>query len=321
MPSIKLPNLIIAGANRSGTTSLYTYLSKHKNVCVSTVKETNYFMPVFYNKNLLSIEKYASYFKHCNINSEYIMEASPRYFFGGEKIARAIYEQLGLVKVVFLLRDPVWRLFSYYRQRKASGELIRNMCFEEYVDRALIDFNNLRINNNNYKNINVYNVNVYIRGLAQGFYYDYLAQWYNIFGDSIKVFFFEDLKRDPYLFMNDVCNWLEIDSAIYNSGNFSVENKSISYKSYRLQSLAGAINDKFEGFFRKYRPLKSILREIYYFINELTNEKEGISTETFKKLDSVYEPYNKQLFDMLSYRGYSDLKERLWKNSDKGKWG
>ncbi len=145
-------------------------------------------MPVFYNKKLPPIDEYISYFKRCHTKSKYLMEASPRYIFGGEKIARKIYEKLGSIKIIFLLRDPIRRLFSYYKQRKASNEFSEKILFDEYVDRALKGFNDLR-NNNKHNNINVYNVNVYIRGLAEGFYYDYLTQWYDIFGDSIKVYF------------------------------------------------------------------------------------------------------------------------------------
>ena len=48
----RLPNLIIAGANRAGTTSLYAYLSRNKDICESTIKEKKYFMKVLYNKEL-----------------------------------------------------------------------------------------------------------------------------------------------------------------------------------------------------------------------------------------------------------------------------
>src|SRR5215470_4775396 len=95
-PQIQLPlaNLIIAGVNRSATTSLFTYLSEHPQVCASTIKETNYFLPVVKESALEPIEAYAEYFKRFK-NQKYRMEASPRYIFGGAKIAEAIYRRLG----------------------------------------------------------------------------------------------------------------------------------------------------------------------------------------------------------------------------------
>ena len=108
---------------------------------------------------------------------------------------------------------------------KDNDEVQQNMFFDDYVERALKDLNNL-VDRKSHNCINVYSENVYIRGLAQGFYADYLPDWYNNFGDSVKIYFFEDLKNNPSQLMKRICNWLEIDAAIYESANFSIENKN-----------------------------------------------------------------------------------------------
>jgi hypothetical protein len=38
-----LPNFIVIGARRSGTTSLYYYLKQHPDISISPIKETNFF--------------------------------------------------------------------------------------------------------------------------------------------------------------------------------------------------------------------------------------------------------------------------------------
>jgi hypothetical protein len=41
----KLPNLIIAGAQKAGTSSLFWYLAQHPQICASDRKELRYFTP------------------------------------------------------------------------------------------------------------------------------------------------------------------------------------------------------------------------------------------------------------------------------------
>ena len=310
----KLPNLIIGGVNKAGTTSLHTYLSWHPAICGSIIKETNYFVPLLYNKELPPIDKYMEYFRDCNSQNKYLMESTPRYIYGGEKIAKRIYEQLGMIKVIFLLRDPIQRLFSYYRHMKDNGEVSQNVLFDAYVGKATKDFSVLT-KGKIHKYINVYEENVYIRGLAQGFYCDYLTGWYNIFGDSIKIYHFEGLKNNPIQLMKQICNWLEIDSSIYESATFSIENKRINYRSKRIHKILLSINDKFESFFRTHYYLKNSLRSMYYLFNESKSKKEIISDSILKQLELLYEPYNKQLVRLLCSKGYSDYPNWLDKYS------
>ncbi len=44
--SARVPNLVIVGVVKSGTTSLFNYLSQHPDICPSDVKETRYFDPL-----------------------------------------------------------------------------------------------------------------------------------------------------------------------------------------------------------------------------------------------------------------------------------
>ena len=60
------------------------------------------------------------------------MEASVSYFFGGAKTARIISEQIADVRLLFILRDPAERLFSYFTHDKINihqSLLIGRMSF------------------------------------------------------------------------------------------------------------------------------------------------------------------------------------------------
>ncbi len=61
----KLANLIIAGVNKAGTTSLFYYLSAHPEICGSKDKETCYFLPLLYDQQVAPISEYEKQFSHC----------------------------------------------------------------------------------------------------------------------------------------------------------------------------------------------------------------------------------------------------------------
>src|SRR5688572_22585305 len=89
----RLPNLVIAGVPKAGTTSLFSYLTQHPEVCGSDVKEPRYFNPLRLGSELGPIEDYAAHFGHC-AGQRYAMEASPGYSYGGGPLARGLREAL-----------------------------------------------------------------------------------------------------------------------------------------------------------------------------------------------------------------------------------
>src|SRR6185503_15252511 len=112
MSTLKLPNLIIGGVHKAGTTSVFTYLSQHPDVCASSVKEIGFFMPLKYGEQLPSLQEYAQYFSNCVSSKRYLLEASPSYIYGKEVIAERIKKELGVsIKLIFILRNPADRLF------------------------------------------------------------------------------------------------------------------------------------------------------------------------------------------------------------------
>ena len=80
--SYRLPNLVIAGVSRAGTTSLFRYLAQHPDVGTSDVKELRYFSAVRHGQPLEPLDMYAAHFKACT--QAFAVEATPGYFYGGE---------------------------------------------------------------------------------------------------------------------------------------------------------------------------------------------------------------------------------------------
>ena len=300
-----LPNLIIAGVNKAATTSLYTYLSQHPEVCASSVKETNYFMPVVSGDPLPPLEVYAAYFRDCT-QRRYRMEASPRYIFGGAALAEAIRNCLGPTRIILVFRQPVERLVSYFKHMKRTQELPVEVSCDTYAARALGELP-AGLAKANGRPLNVYKETIFVRGLAQGFYADYLEEWYSVFPDSIRIYFFEHLTKDPRAVMCDLCQWLGLDSSVYQEAEFTWENRSIKHRNQALFSIAETINERFEPFWRRHRKLKAWARDFYCRLNEARSEDRDLPPERRAELESVYHPYNQRLAKLLSQKGYRNL--------------
>ncbi len=114
MPPV-LPNFVIIGAPRSGTTSLSAYLGTHPQVFMSREKELHFFDRRFHR----GIEWYARQFARAK-GKIGIGEATPRYMYGAEAIAR-MYELLPETKLIAILRNPVDRAYSHYWHFRARG--------------------------------------------------------------------------------------------------------------------------------------------------------------------------------------------------------
>ncbi len=302
---LPIANLIIGGVNRSATTSVFAYLSEHPQICPSTIKETNYFLPVLKGSSLEPIETYAAYFKRSK-NEKYRMEASPRYMFGGASIAKTIYRYLGPIPIIFVLRDPVTRMVSYFQQMKRSGELPPTMTIDEYAQRALEELPAVLAANNG-KPVDVYRESIFTRGLAQGFYVDYLEGWYEVFPETIHVTFFEHISRNSQAAVEAVCRWLGLDTSVYESVEFTQENRSIGHKNAALFKIASRINDRFEPFWRKHKNVKRRMRDIYFRLNEGRSGDSSLSQAVRAELERVYAFRNQKLRAMLCQRGYRDF--------------
>ena len=112
-----LPNLIVVGAAKCGTTSLHEYLDEHPEISMSAEKELHFFVE---EKSWgRGLEWYESQFDPA---APVRGESSPGYtafpLYGGvpERMARTIPD----AKLVYLVRDPVERIVSHYTHRTVN---------------------------------------------------------------------------------------------------------------------------------------------------------------------------------------------------------
>ena len=122
---VALPDFMIIGAHRAGTTSLYDYLSQHPDVVGAARKEVHYF-DVNYDRGRSWYE--AQFFtaaqpdQHVRQRGQVPVtgEASPYYMMHPLVPAR-VRETVPGVRLIVVLRDPVARAYSHYRYELAHG--------------------------------------------------------------------------------------------------------------------------------------------------------------------------------------------------------
>jgi hypothetical protein len=204
--NMNLPNFLILSAGKAGTTSLYHYLKQHPEIYMSPIKEPGFF--AFEGETLdfsepgsriLNSLIITDYHQYCALfegvsNEKAIGEASNKYFTVPKAVDR-IKHYLPNVKLIFVLRDPVDRAYSWYM-----------MGIRDNVE-PLSDFRSAIRDSEKRRREN--RGNDYI---TSGYYYQPLKRYYERFHqDRIKIFLYEDMQNDPVKFLKDIFRFLEVD--------------------------------------------------------------------------------------------------------------
>ncbi len=292
-----LPNLIIAGVNKAGTTSLFSYLGQHPAVGTSAVKETCYFLPPRYGRAIEPLDVYEAQFAHCG-DRPVRVESTPGYFAGGDPVARAIHDTLPHdVKLVLIFRDPVSRLQSFFQFKKSTLELPADMSLAQYVQRCRsFDPQEIRRQENN----------AYF-GIAGGEYAAYLPTWLDLFGrQRIHVTFFEHLRDRPRDVLRELFTFAGLDAGFADRVDLTIENRTTNFRFAGLQRAALRLNERGERFWRSHPRLKRSLRRAYYALNGRAFDVEA-DDATLADLRGYFEPWNARFADQLRAAGYTGL--------------
>jgi hypothetical protein len=298
-----LPNFIIAGINKAGTTSVYTYLNSHPQVCGSSIKEVGFFNKEYTGQRDTDLQRYGVYFDQCkSANSKIIFEATPNYLYGGEKSAKRIAELIPKVKLLFILRDPVSYLYSRYNFSVNNKQDINGnkISFEEYVRRN-VDY----CDRGRPPNMDGISKQWLLGCIQTGKYAGYLKEFYARFPhENIKVMFFEDLKDNALKFMYELCEFLEIDKSFYKTYEFYYVNKTYTPKHSRLHSVSIKLNKMMEPYFRRHPEQKRQLTALYKRINQRNSGYSPMPESMKTFLLDYYRDSNAELVGLLGVNRY-----------------
>jgi hypothetical protein len=201
--SKKKPNFFIVGAPKSGTTSLYYYLSKHPDVLMSKIKEPCFLAPDFYSPRYpKSEDEYLDYFEGFEGQSR-IGEATSTYLYS-RQAAQRIYSFSPNCKIIMMLRNPVDMVLSLHAQRLKEGdETIYDIekAFDAEADRRKGKFIPASFNY----------PKEYLLYRDYGKYAEQIKRYISIFGEEkIHVVLFDDFIRSTKKEYIKVCKFLNI---------------------------------------------------------------------------------------------------------------
>jgi hypothetical protein len=198
-----LPNCLVIGAMRSGTSTLYQLLSQHPDVFMATPKEPNYF--AFRDMGTAKVEgsgcvtdddEYRSLFEP-GARVPIRGEASHSYLYFSDRSASAISKTLPDVRLIAILRNPADRAFSHYALHRRNG-LEPAASFEEALEK---------------EPTRIASGDLFGHYAARGHYASQLALFVERFGpESLRVYLYEDLDLDAPKLIHDVYSFLGVDT-------------------------------------------------------------------------------------------------------------
>jgi hypothetical protein len=193
----KLPTFLLIGANRAGSTTLYTHLRRNPEVFMAEVKEPMFFtylgsvppesvMVDGVTSQLETLEDYSRLFEKAGPAHKAIGEASTTYLCG-RLVPERVHDALPDVRLVAILRDPAERAWSRWKLMKRTGA-------EKRPD-ALAAMKKKEPG----------------RYLPGGTYGAGLQRWLKLFPrEQLRVYLLEDLAADANAVMADIFTFIGV---------------------------------------------------------------------------------------------------------------
>jgi len=218
---VRMPNFVVIGAPKCGTTSLFYYLKQHPDIYLPVRKELHFFsFPLLEShsngpgdKEILS-SLCASWdeYKHHYLdvqNEAAIGEVSPSYLFYAEAGQR-IKSRLGGVRIIAILRDPIEKALSQYmhmvRDRRETLSFYDALMAEP--ERRARDWGDIWMY------------------AESSLYVDKLNHYFSAFGrENVRIILLEEFMSQPQKVMADIYGFLGVSmdfscdtSRVYNKG-------------------------------------------------------------------------------------------------------
>lgn len=213
-PFCALPDVLLIGASKCGTSSMAAHLSSHPDCLPPFFKEVRYFD----SSRVSTLNDYRAHFptvlrrraqEWLSGRTVRVGDFSPTYFDHPHAPRRA-RELLGKdIRLILMLRNPVDRAFSQYRFQKGRGGESET-TFEQALD---LEASRLRGEEQKMEEKDLYFSRKWIRFgyVARGHYLRYLKNWHSHFDPAqLLIVRFEDFQADPRRVFDEICDFLNL---------------------------------------------------------------------------------------------------------------
>lgn len=209
-----LPNFLIVGAAKSGSTSLYHYLNQHPEVFMPVNKEPNFFVSDYQlqtspdcpsykldKRRMVFNEKdYFELFKTCRKEHKAIGEATVTYLYKPNDAIPNIKKYLGDPKIIIILRNPSKRAFSHYSYVCELG--LEKESFQDAISNESIRLRD------NWSSTFAY--------IDQGRFYGQVKPYLEAFS-NVHVIILEEFSKDKQSHLKELYSFLNIEESFKNS--------------------------------------------------------------------------------------------------------
>lgn len=212
-----LPNAIIIGAQKSGTSAMFNWLGQHPDIYAEPeMKDYNIFARTeAFNRELNWVLRSFNRWS----NQKIILHGYVGYIDAGRECAQKIKQACDNCKIVAILRNPAERAYSGFWEAKKTGKEVRSK-FEE----AIFTDQDFQIVNENSEYI------------QRGLYTKNLSHYFEIFGEkSIFLISFKEVQENPSFVIKKLYDFLQVDSSFVP--NFVRVNDSGLARSLTLQKI------------------------------------------------------------------------------------
>jgi len=278
MQEIVIPTFILGGAPKAGTTSLYRYLQQHPQVCMSARKETGVFID---DKGLEWLSE--THYRHYE-GEPAVGEASAGTL-GNPEVPERVYDALPDVKLIFVLRDPIERLFSHYRFLRGVGGL------EEWegIDDTVSFSELIRAEGTEWRETHI----------DLGMYHKHLSRFEQYFDrGQMHILLFDDLKTTLMEVVDRIFRFVGVDPSF--QPDLEVHNASLSPRFESLYRVAtniwSTVKQRLDiSLVNKTRPARQAVKQ---FLTEEASH-EGIPLDDREYLREIYAEPNRRLEEWL----------------------
>ncbi|MEG5048072.1 tetratricopeptide repeat protein [Microcoleus sp. B4-C1] len=212
------PNFMIVGIGKGGTSSLYYYLGKHPQILPAIRKEIH-----FFSENIeRGLDWYLSHFPPIPKESNFLTGEATPWYLGSYEVEKKVASVFPNIKIIILLRNPIFRAFSQYQmQLKFAGE---QRAFADVINSEIEAIKNFsspgEVDSDYWQTEKGY--------LFFGLYFYFIEKWMTVFPrEQFLILRSEDFYANPAATITQVFEFLGVpDYSLaeypnYNPGSYN----------------------------------------------------------------------------------------------------